>query len=136
MRPKSVFHLWASTALPPLLSVLWWEEGVGDESVLGLPSPSLGREAQGCRETFQMLVLAAAKQKTPLSAGCGLGAHFQVRSGWRGESGWRLGCHVCTRCDLSPGSLERVGFCVQSQGGGCGDIVLSKSPPSLPNKNN
>jgi hypothetical protein len=56
--------------------------------VLGLPIPSLEGEARGCREAFQMLVLAATEQKTALSAGCGLGAHFQVKSGWRGVGGY------------------------------------------------
>lgn len=51
--------------------------------MFGLPRPSLGREAPDCRETFQMLVLAA----TDLSAGCGLGAHCQARSGWREDGG-------------------------------------------------
>lgn len=41
---------------------------------------------------------------------------FSTEEWMEGGSGWRLVCHVCTRCVLGPGSLERVGFCVQSQG--------------------
>lgn len=128
----------SSVRLPTLLPCFLffrWEELAGDDSLLGHPSPSLGRQARGCRETFQMSVLAVPRLKTSLSASHGLGAHLQRKSGWRGRSGWRSVCHVCTRCVLGPERLERVGFCVQSQrgvgSGGSRDMVPSKAPPSL-----